>query len=85
MNPDNPVQLRALIEEFGLTRPAVAELLGVERVTVNSWLAPVGSPSHRAMPDNLLRLAMLELGKARRRKLPPPKHRKPAVPDQPEA
>ena len=71
-HPDNPAKLRELMERHGLTRQAVGELLDVNRVTVNSWLAPVGSPSHRAMPDNLLRLALLELGEARRKRLPKP-------------
>lgn len=30
--------------------------MGVGRATVNSWLAPAGKSSHKAMPDTMVRL-----------------------------
>ena len=71
---DNPTKLRELMQKHGLSRSAVAKLLTVSDITVDSWLAPVTSKAHRVMPDNMLRLAMLELGEARRARRP----RKPA-------
>ena len=64
---DNPTKLRELMARHDLTREAVAELLDVKRSTVSAWLAPAGSPSRREMPDNMIRLALLELREARPR------------------
>lgn len=56
--------LRALMVKHGMTRPNVYGLLEISRATLNSWLAPPESPSHRPMPNNMLRLLRLELGEA---------------------
>ncbi len=64
---ENQTKLRHLMTKHGLTREALAELLDVKRATVSSWLTPAGSPSHRDMPSNMLRLAMLELRESRPR------------------
>ncbi len=57
----NADRLRALMKKHGLTRPAVAEKLGVSRATVNTWLAPPGASSHVPMPGHRLELLEIKL------------------------
>jgi hypothetical protein len=54
------------IRASGDTRAAVAAQLGVSRATLNAWLAPLGAPSHRMMPDHMLELAQLKLSRIAR-------------------
>jgi transcriptional regulator with XRE-family HTH domain len=48
--------LRALMEKHSLLQREVAELAGVSTKTVESWLAPLGSASHRFMPSRHITL-----------------------------
>ena len=61
-------QLREIMLERDLTRPAVAELLGVANVTVDSWLAPPEAKLHIVMPNHRLDYLKLALGMAKRPK-----------------
>jgi len=47
-----PANLRALIEQSGLTQAQAGELLDPPAApkTMRGWLAPVDSPAHRDMP-----------------------------------
>lgn len=57
----NAERLRKLMSRNRLTRYKAAQLAGVTGKAVDSWLAPVGAASHRAMPDRALKLIELEL------------------------
>ena len=80
----NGDQLRELMERHGLSRTVAARLLGVARPTINSWLAPPGAASFRAMPGPMLRLALLTLGEARRPPVPAARPARPARAKRPE-
>jgi DNA-binding transcriptional regulator YiaG len=47
---DNRIWLKRFMKHFELTRPQVANHLGVNVSTVDRWLTPEGSSSHRNMP-----------------------------------
>lgn len=45
-----PNNLRCLLRKHGLTMAQCADKLGVAHRTVQGWVAPVSSKSHRDMP-----------------------------------
>lgn len=47
---DNRVWLMRMMKHFSLTRPMVAKFVGVNISTVDRWLVPDASKSHRKMP-----------------------------------
>lgn len=53
--------LRALMREYGLTQPRVAELAGVSLKTVESWLAVPGAVAYRRMAPRHLELIQFKL------------------------
>lgn len=57
----NAEALRRLMDRHKLSRDRVAELCVVQRSTVDSWLAPMGAASYRAMPDRAIDLLELRL------------------------
>jgi hypothetical protein len=59
-------ELRALMVQHKLTRPAVAALAGVQKVTVDSWLAPAHAALHRDMAPRHLELIQLKLRRKRK-------------------
>jgi hypothetical protein len=59
-------ELRALMQKHKLTRPAVAALAGVKKVTVDSWLAPEHAALHRDMAPRHLELIQLKLQRKRK-------------------
>lgn len=61
----NAAKLRELMSKHDLSRADVADLLKLPTVTVGAWLATAGSAKHRQMPDQMLRLVMLELRESR--------------------
>lgn len=63
----NADQLRQLMSEHHMTRPRTAELAGVQKTTVDSWLYPEGSRHHRNMPDRALDLIRLRLAQEKTR------------------
>jgi hypothetical protein len=57
----NAERFRAIMRAYGLTREQASVLARVSKKTVDSWLAPVGSASHRSMPDNVIELVELKV------------------------
>ena len=49
---DNRIWLKRMIKHFSLTRPKVAEVIGVNVSTVDRWLVPSDKVSHRKMPPS---------------------------------
>lgn len=47
----NPEILRQSMKDYGLTRKQTAVLMEVPENTIDSWLKPESSKSHRPMPD----------------------------------
>lgn len=50
-----PQQIRAFRKRLGLSLDAMAEALGVDRMTVWKWSQPTTSPHHRTAPPYLWR------------------------------
>ena len=59
--PNPAAEFRALIERHGMTQAQAAEVACVSVKTVESWLAPIRSASHRTMPSRALKLFKLNL------------------------
>jgi transposase len=51
------IRFRALKDASGMTDRAIADLLGVSKVTVRSWLRGYREVSYRRMPAPMLKLA----------------------------
>jgi hypothetical protein len=49
-------------QETDLTRPLIAEIVGMSRPLVDMWLRPRDTPNYRFMPDRAIRLLEFELG-----------------------
>jgi hypothetical protein len=65
---NNRDMLIDIMSEHRLERRDLAELLHVDRATVDSWLAPGGSARHAGIPDMAIELLDLKLnGKTDRR------------------
>lgn len=60
--------LRDARERLGVTSEQLAELLGVELPTLNSWLLPKSSKAHRPMSKTAKLLLVRILADAKRRK-----------------
>lgn len=58
---NNRETLIDLMSDYGLDRREVAELVRVERVTVDGWLAPGESSKHIEIPDMAIELLTLKL------------------------
>lgn len=58
----NAARLIEIMAEDGISRAAVAALVRASDYTVASWLRPVTSEAHRAMPDASLELLCMKLG-----------------------
>lgn len=56
-------RLKAYHKRYHMTRPEIAEIVGVSVSRVDSWLYPPENRHYRAMPERLLRLFEFELGK----------------------
>lgn len=61
MKSKNGEKLYELIQRHGLTRPEVAEILGLPVTTIHNWLRPVDNAAHRDMSDQMLELLELKL------------------------
>jgi len=59
---NNREQLIDMMIDNGLERRDIAELVLVDRNTVDSWLAPPGSARHAEVPDMAIELLHLKLG-----------------------
>jgi DNA-directed RNA polymerase specialized sigma24 family protein len=60
-------RLRFLMSEHALTRARVAELLGVQKNTVDSWLAPASASCSRSIPAHRVELLEYKLRRRSRR------------------
>jgi DNA-binding transcriptional MerR regulator len=61
MSEANVAELRKLMKDHKLNRKEVAELCDVSIHTVNAWLLPAHSKSHRNFRNKELRKLQLEL------------------------
>lgn len=52
----NRTELKRIMFQYGIKAEIVAKDLDVSEYTVDAWLKPDTSKSHRPMPDNLLKL-----------------------------
>jgi len=59
----NREQLKALMLQHNLNQADIAELLSVSHWTVKSWTLPLTSKAYRPMPDNMLELLNLKIGR----------------------
>lgn len=64
-NPANNAELRKIRSNLDLGRVVIAELGGVSKSLVDSWLVGEDSRNFRPMPWKSLRLIQLELGLVR--------------------
>jgi transcriptional regulator with XRE-family HTH domain len=54
--------LKELMKRYELTRPKVAEILGMSLSSVDAWLADITSTRYRKMPSRMLELLKFKLG-----------------------
>ncbi|MCX4026432.1 hypothetical protein H0A36_27290 [Endozoicomonas sp. SM1973] len=58
-----PEKVREIIQDAGLTRAEVAEMLHVSSSRLNKWLSPIGSSGARRIPDGAFELLLIKIGK----------------------
>jgi transcriptional regulator with XRE-family HTH domain len=61
-DPGNNATLRKIRTDLHLSRLVIAEIAGVSKSLVDSWLVSPHSKNFRPMPKKSLRLIQLELG-----------------------
>ena len=61
-NAAHNAELRKIRTTLHLSRQVIAEMAGVSKSLVDSWLVDQASPNFRPMPWKSLRLIQLELG-----------------------
>lgn len=54
-------ELVLILQEYGLTRPAVADMCMCSLSAVDRWLLPAGNPNRHNMPARSLKLLVLEI------------------------
>jgi DNA-binding transcriptional regulator YiaG len=61
-DPAHNAELRKLRTQLNLSRQQIADVAGVSKSLVDSWLVPEDSKYFRPMPKKSLRLVQLEIG-----------------------
>lgn len=56
----NNKKLRTLVDDYGITRTQVADLIGVSPETVKNWLRGEASANYRKMPSYALELIKIK-------------------------
>lgn len=59
---NNREKLIDIMHEYALERRELAELVRVDRPTVDGWLAPPESARHQEVPEMAIELLQLKLG-----------------------
>ncbi|MCY0856445.1 helix-turn-helix domain-containing protein [Cupriavidus sp. D39] len=64
-----PEEVRALLNDSGLSREDFAALVHVSKLTVHKWVLPKDSENHRGIPLAVWELLLLKLGRHPEKKL----------------